>query len=229
MNFAAKLTLFGGTALFGQTVSKQGALELAGNVHVIFEQKCNDCHGSHLKKPEAKFGHVLDLKRLADNGDYIERGKANKSELFRLVDEGEMPPDDQPKNSPLTREEKDIIRRWIQAGAPHELPVVLPKRVSTAPPPRAEDKPASARNKRLTLDQREQPAGVIFGEITKQTGVIIQYRAPIKEPCLSIRVKDGTVSEVLGYLALCGNLVLRWNGDAAVISPVVPHAPATPP
>jgi len=212
--------LLAGTALGQQPVSKEKALDLAGHVHVIFERKCNECHGAHLEKPDGKFGHVLDLKRMADNAEYIHRGKPHKSEIFRLVNEGEMPPDDHPKTPPLTGEEKDMVRRWIQAGAPHELPEVLPKRVFLDPPPSALAE-GGAKNKRVTLDLHEQPASEVFAEIAKLSGVVIRYTASKNEPRLSIRVKNGTVGEVLDYLALNGNLVLRWNGETAQLGPPV--------
>lgn len=196
---------------------KAQALHLAGNVHVIFEHKCNECHGSHLTKPEGKFGHVLDLKRLADDPEYIERGKPARSELYRLVNDGEMPPDDHPKTPPLTGEEKEVVRRWIQAGAPHELPAEMPKRSFTTPaPPPANSRTAA----RVTLDLRDKPAAQVFAEIAKQSGLCIDYTAPAKEPRLSITLKNGTALEALDYLVLCGNLALSWEGETAKVNPV---------
>ena len=200
-----------------QPPSREKARHLAGNVHVIFEHKCNECHGSQLKKPEGKFGHVLDLKRLADNLDYIERGKPARSELYRLVNDGEMPPDDHPKTPPLTGEEKEVVRRWIQAGAPHELPAELPKRTFTTPAPPPAKTNTTAR---LTLDLRDRPAAEVFAEITQQTGLRIDYTATPKEPRLSITLKNGTALEALDYLVLCGNLALSWEGETAKVKPV---------
>lgn len=199
-----------------QPVFNDKALVLAGNVYVIFEHKCNECHGSQLKKPEGKFGYVLDLKHMADNEDYVIRGKPQRSELFRLVNEGEMPPDDHPKTPPLTGEEKDIVRRWIEAGAPHELPPVLPKRTFVTPAPA---KAKSPKDIRVTLDIRNLPAGQIFAEIAKQAQIEIAYNSPRNEPKLSITFKNGPLSEALDYLVLCGGLTLRWEGEKAVIGP----------
>jgi len=206
-------------AVAQENIPKDKALDLAGNVHVIFEHKCNECHGSQLKKPEGKFGYVLDLKPMADNEDYVIRGKPQKSELFRLVNEGEMPPDDHPKTPPLTAEEKDIVRRWIQAGAPHELPAVLPTRTFAAPAPA---KAKSPKDIRITLDVRDQPAGQVFADIAKQAKIEIAYTAPKNEPKLSIAFKNGPLNEALDYLILCGNLTLRWEGEKAIIAPAKP-------
>lgn len=100
---------------------KEEQLRLAGEVFRIFEAKCADCHGTHLPKPKGKFGHVLDLKRVAANPDYIVRGQPGKSELFQMVKNDEMPGEDADV-PPLTAEEKKTVEAWVAAGAPHELP-----------------------------------------------------------------------------------------------------------
>jgi hypothetical protein len=133
------------------------------------------------------------------------------------VNDGEMPPDDHPKTPPLTGEEKEIVRRWIQAGAPHELPAELPKRTFTTPAPPPAKTQSTAR---VTLDLRDRPAAEVFAEITKQTGLRIDYTAPPKEPRLSITLKNGTALEALEYLVLCGNLALSWEGESAKVKPV---------
>jgi mono/diheme cytochrome c family protein len=188
---------------------------LAGHVHVIFERKCNSCHGAHLKKPDGRFGYVLDLQRMAANPDYILPKSPQKSELFRLIRDGEMPPEDHPKTPPLTEDEREHVRAWIAAGAPHELPKVLPTRYFNPPPT---SHPASSdpfKKKRVSLDFRAQPAGLIFAEIEKQCGLKIDYTKPARESQLSIITKNLTVLEALEYLALNANLRLSFDGDKA--------------
>jgi len=92
-------------------------VRLAGRVREIFEAKCVDCHGSELPRPKGKFGHVLDLKRMAANPDYVERGQPEKSELYKMVRDDDMPGED--ANVPaLTADEKETVRRWVELGAP---------------------------------------------------------------------------------------------------------------
>ena len=99
---------------------KAEQLELAQQVHDIFEAKCVDCHGPELPRPKGKFGHVLDLARVAENPDYVVRGDAEGSEIYQMVLTNEMPGEDA-NVPPLTPEEVDIVKRWIEAGAPGEL------------------------------------------------------------------------------------------------------------
>jgi uncharacterized membrane protein/mono/diheme cytochrome c family protein len=121
------LLLVGAHAAFAQTakVSKEEKLQLAAQVHQIFEAKCADCHGGHLPKPKGKFGYVLDLARVGKNADYVVPGKPVDSEIFQMVKNNEMPGEDADV-PPLTPEELKIVERWIQLGAPGELPKNLP-------------------------------------------------------------------------------------------------------
>ena len=103
---------------------------LATQVHTIFQAKCIECHGPDLARPKGKFGYVLDLARVAANPKMIVPGKPLQSELYQMVSRNEMP---DPKGSarPLTPAEKDILKSWIEAGAPAD---VSPESVSAARP-----------------------------------------------------------------------------------------------
>ena len=105
----------------GKGPGKEEKLRLAAEVSKIFEAKCADCHGGHLPKPKGKFGYVLDLKRVAENSDYVVRGNPEKSELYVMVRNEEMPGEDTDV-PPLTAEEKKTVGAWVRAGAPHDLP-----------------------------------------------------------------------------------------------------------
>jgi uncharacterized membrane protein/mono/diheme cytochrome c family protein len=93
---------------------------LAGQVHAIFAMKCVECHGADIERPKGKFGYVLDLARVAGNPKMIVPGKPAQSELYQLVLHNEMP---NPKGGipPLTPAQKDIVKQWIEAGAPADV------------------------------------------------------------------------------------------------------------
>jgi mono/diheme cytochrome c family protein len=111
-------------ALFATPASPAQALDdsqvLARQVHALFAVKCVECHGADLERPKGRFGYVLDLARVAANPKMIVPGKPAQSELYQLVSHNEMP-DPKAKKEPLTRGEKDIVKRWIEAGAPADL------------------------------------------------------------------------------------------------------------
>jgi uncharacterized membrane protein/mono/diheme cytochrome c family protein len=108
--------LLAGMSAFAAEPGAEGT-RLAGQVREIFEAKCLDCHGPELPRPKGKFGYVLDLKRVADNPDWVIRGDAEKSELYQMVVTNEMPGEDADV-PPLSEPEKDTVRRWINLGAP---------------------------------------------------------------------------------------------------------------
>lgn len=90
---------------------------LASQVHAIFAVKCVECHGAGLERPKGKFGYVLDLARVAANPKMIVPGNPKKSELYQMLVYNEMPGKGNTKG-PLTPEQKDVVKRWIEAGAP---------------------------------------------------------------------------------------------------------------
>ncbi|MEI6871389.1 MAG: DUF2231 domain-containing protein [Verrucomicrobiota bacterium] len=96
-------------------------------VFELFESKCNDCHGAHLLRPKGKFGYIMDLDRVVANDEYIVASHAEKSELFRLVNEDEMP-GKEAKCGNATAAEKLALHAWIQMGAPTKLPQQLAER-----------------------------------------------------------------------------------------------------
>jgi uncharacterized membrane protein len=120
---------------YGADVPKEEQLATAQKVHDIFEAKCLDCHGPELARPKGHFGYVLDLQRMAENPDYVKRGKAEDSELYKLVFDDEMPGED--ANVPaLTPAEKETVKHWIDMGAPGELPTnagAAPSTISQEP------------------------------------------------------------------------------------------------
>jgi uncharacterized membrane protein/mono/diheme cytochrome c family protein len=104
---------------------------LASHVHAIFQARCTECHGADLARPKGKFGYVLDLARVAANPKMVVPGMPVQSELYQTVFHDEMPPP-KSKRPPLTPEEKEIVKSWIEAGAPAPLPDENP---TTAAPP----------------------------------------------------------------------------------------------
>lgn len=90
---------------------------LASQVRAIFAFKCVQCHGADLERPKGKFGYILDLARVAANPKMIVPGNPRKSELYQMLVYNEMPGKGN-RTGPLTPDEKDVVRHWIETGAP---------------------------------------------------------------------------------------------------------------
>jgi mono/diheme cytochrome c family protein len=84
------------------------------DVRPILKAHCFDCHG---EGETLSGGLDLRLRRLmlkgGDDGPVIVPGKADKSLLFKMVHSGDMPK----RGKKLTREQVELIRSWIAAGA----------------------------------------------------------------------------------------------------------------
>ena len=105
-------------------------------VRAIFSNKCFSCHGPDEKNRKAKLR--LDTRQDAyakrESGTPLVPGKTEESMVFEriMATEAEevMPPPKSGKN--LTNPEKELIRKWISAGAPWAdhwafIPPVRPK------------------------------------------------------------------------------------------------------
>lgn len=96
------------------------------DVLAVFVARCASCHdGARVAKPKGKFGYILDLKKLAADRDRIVPGDPKASDLWLLVNSGNMPPNDSP-TGPLSPAQKETIRSWIAAGAPEAQPGLVP-------------------------------------------------------------------------------------------------------
>ena len=87
-------------------------VDFAKSVQSVFEARCIDCHGSKKQKGD------LRLDSLKAASAVIEPGKSGESDLFKRIT---LPADHEdimpPKGDPLTKEQIDGIKAWIDEGA----------------------------------------------------------------------------------------------------------------
>ncbi len=121
-----------GLLAFGNwEIKSADKVDFARDIQPILQKSCVECHGP--EKPKAKLR--LDTKEGAlkggKDGAVIEPGNADKSEVYRRItlpaDNDDVMPN---KGDKLTKAQTDLIRDWINQGAPWPDGVVL---VSTAP------------------------------------------------------------------------------------------------
>jgi hypothetical protein len=132
------------TTLMAATLAcAQPSVSFSKDIQPIFEASCWKCHGAAIQLSK------LDLRTREGaltggvHGPSIAPGKAEASRLFRMVAGTEKP--SMPMDGKLTPEQVEMIRRWIDAGAPWDATVSAGK-VSTASLEGDGTVPAEARN-----------------------------------------------------------------------------------
>jgi len=99
------------------------AAKLARQAQQVLNKYCHNCHGQD-GAAEGGFNYATDLHRLVQRRKVLP-GLPEESPLFQRVNAGKMPPADiQPRP---TAKEVELLRRWIEAGAP------LPEALSSRP------------------------------------------------------------------------------------------------
>jgi hypothetical protein len=109
-------------------------LEYNRDVRPILSENCFPCHGadSAARKAKLRLDHFEDaIAKREDSEPAIIPGKADQSELVRRIfDQGDdlMPPEKSHKV--LTTAQKDLLKRWIAAGAKYQphWALVAPRR-----------------------------------------------------------------------------------------------------
>ncbi len=94
---------------------------LAAKTLAIFDAKCSSCHSPKAKTKNLKkfkFDTILDLESLRANPKLIVPSDPVNSHIWKSIEEGEMPPQEDTDIPLLTPAEKEIVTNWINAGAP---------------------------------------------------------------------------------------------------------------
>jgi hypothetical protein len=109
-----------GTALICSHVAIAADLDFARDIQPIFVESCIRCHGADHFESELRLDSLVALRRGGNSGPAIVPGRSDESVLLKKIvtdDRGEaMPPDGE--GTPLTANQIETIRKWIDAGAP---------------------------------------------------------------------------------------------------------------
>ncbi|MEE3371780.1 MAG: DUF1549 domain-containing protein, partial [Planctomycetota bacterium] len=93
------------------------------HIQPLLSQRCADCHGTEKPQSGLNLVEVLGLFRGGSSGPAIVPGNAQQSILLHIAGAKEMPPQD--SGEPLSNQEIELIRRWIDEGATTREPVDL--------------------------------------------------------------------------------------------------------
>ena len=83
-------------------------------VQGILKKKCGKCHSESVQKGELDLSSISGIRRGGESGEPVVAESLEESYLWTLVEEGEMPPEGQPR---LSKDELTLIRQWIKAGS----------------------------------------------------------------------------------------------------------------
>ena len=85
------------------------------HIQPLLANKCVDCHQGDEAKGELRLDQLIHLYEGGTSGPILEPGNAQKSFLFHITASKEMPPASH--DTPLTMEELELLRIWIESGA----------------------------------------------------------------------------------------------------------------
>ena len=85
-----------------------------GKAKEILDAKCKRCHDPKTKEAELDLSTPQGIRRGGESGRIVQAGEPSESLLFEMIDAGEMPPEEK---DPLSKDERETIRKWIAAGA----------------------------------------------------------------------------------------------------------------
>lgn len=109
--------MFGGIALVLLSALPQQGVE--NEVARLLEARCAACHSADSDEPKArkKWAEAANLVATIDNPDILVPGDPEDSELYLLIVDGDMPPEDADE-APFNEIEIALVRAWILDGAP---------------------------------------------------------------------------------------------------------------
>jgi len=87
--------------------------ELTRDVLPLIKVHCVKCHGPAKQEAELSLHTAVGLAAGGQNGAVVAAKDLDSSLLWRRVEADEMPPEE-----PLSAADKDVLKRWIAAGAP---------------------------------------------------------------------------------------------------------------
>lgn len=97
----------------------EAKVDFKTQIRPIFDKSCLKCHGAKKKKGDLRLDKKEHAFKGGESGEpAIVPGKSAESKLYQLIT---LPDDDDDfmpaKGDPLTKEQRELIRRWIDEGA----------------------------------------------------------------------------------------------------------------
>lgn len=106
-----------GAALTAQDRTADVGLDFDQSVAPILVRRCLECHNDSIAAGSLRLTTHSGLLAGGDSGPVVQPGQSARSELFRRISEGEMPPERKGIPQKLPAAEIAALKRWIDSGA----------------------------------------------------------------------------------------------------------------
>jgi hypothetical protein len=110
-----------GTANDGKS-DKANAKRFETQIAPLLAQHCLECHDALTKKGKLDLSHKATALAGGAGGPVLKPGKSAESRLWKRVESNEMPY----KRTPLTADEKKLLKQWLDDGATWSLETIDP-------------------------------------------------------------------------------------------------------
>src|SRR5262245_48037293 len=114
------------TVVTAMPASTAAPVDYARDVKPIFEKRCYSCHSGLKQKSDLRLDAGALIHKGGKHGPAVQRGRASASELIQRVtaqnEDDRMPPE----GKPLSAEQIELLKMWIDAGAPYPSDEKIP-------------------------------------------------------------------------------------------------------
>ncbi len=110
-------------------------------IRPILERTCLKCHGPEKPKGGLRLDSFEGLTKGAKSGKIVEAGKADDSRIYEVLTLEKDDPDRMPaEGEPLSKQEQELIRDWINQGLkwPDKLVLTAPASTTKTPEPKVD-------------------------------------------------------------------------------------------
>ncbi len=94
--------------------AKEKPLVFETDIQSIFVNKCGKCHSAKTRKGELDLSTMKGVRQGGESGESAIAEKVDESLLWMMIDDGDMPPEDETQ---LTKKERALIHKWLLTGA----------------------------------------------------------------------------------------------------------------
>lgn len=162
-------------------------VDFVKSIQPLLEKRCIECHGDKKQKAELRLDSKDAALKGSEDGKVIIPGKPDESSVVKRISlpEGHddiMPP----KGDPLTKEQIELIKKWITEGANWPEGLVLGGEKKAEEPAKTGDAKATASTPSKT---KKKPAGQEFANLKPTQDTAKEQEAIKKLGALGVSVR----------------------------------------